>query len=74
MIENKYTVIFIMPEGNWNQLNQCIFSDLLYDIRVTVLKSKFPQIHSKIGQLARRIHFSHKINNIINSNGIIFVQ
>ena len=66
MNDDKYKILFIMPEGNWNELNQCMFTDLINDSRVEILKSKFKEIHNSFLQLIRRIHYSGKINSIIN--------
>ena len=66
MGEGNYRIYFIMPEGSWNDLNQSTFADLYDDSRVTILESKFKSQSNKALCFIRRLHYSKKINRIIN--------
>ena len=65
MVENKYTILFILPDGSWKELNRNIFNDLYIDARVTVLESRLPPLHNLLCAV-RRIHYSKAINRIVN--------
>lgn len=66
MAEKKIIIYFILPEGRWSELNRSMFADLYDDSRVNILESKFKPLKSKTLMFLRKIHYSKKINKIIN--------
>ena len=66
MVEEKYIIYFIMPEGRWSDLNRSMFADLYEDPRVIILESRFKPLHSKMFSFMRRLHHSKKLNMVIN--------